>query len=127
MNRHEARCYLHGRHRGLVDACEEGVPLEVFHMDIFVLQHRACELMEDRSERGVKRYFVSMEHLLGAGDPEVIEAVADHFMHPQLILHPELPWARERMPPFLARLCDLLRAEIEEEEKEFPRGWESRD
>jgi hypothetical protein len=120
MDRCAALRYLHERHRGVVDAPHGDVPLETFHLDFFMLQARACELLDRRSERGVRRYFESIHHVLVEGDGDVRNAVLDHFLVPELVCHSDLAWAMERMPPLLAEICAKVRKHLEER---FPEDW----
>lgn len=112
LNRHAAVQYLHDRHARVIDAPSEEVDLEALHLEFFWFQGHVCELMDRRTDRGVRRCFETMHHLLVHGDMDVRGAVWNHFLIPHLVFHSDLAWGRERMPQLLAEVCDKVREVI---------------
>jgi len=119
LDRLAAAKYLHQRHRGAVDAPGDDIDPGSFQLDLFWLQSRALEAMDRRSERSAKRCFVSIHRVLAEGDVEVRDAVFHHFLYPHLVHHVELEWARQLMPPELARACTVLAKALKEKRERF--------
>jgi hypothetical protein len=114
VNRRAAVQFLHERHPNVIDAPGETVDLEALHLEVFWFQPHVCELMDRRAERSPRPCFATIYRLLVKGDREVRGAVCDHLFQPHLVFHPELEWAKKRMPAFLAEACEKLRELIEE-------------
>jgi hypothetical protein len=112
MNRRGAIQYLHERHRDVIDAPESDVDLEALHLEVFWFQAHVCELIDGRADLGLRRCFATVHHLLVHGDDDVRDAVWGDFVIPHLVMHPDLAWAKERMPQLLADVCDRAREVI---------------
>lgn len=112
MNGREAVQYVHDRHPKVIDAPGPDVDLEALHLEVFWLQGHACELVDRRSDRAARRCFATMNELLVRGDADVRPAVWNHFIVPHLVCHTDLAWAKERMPPELANICEAVRVTI---------------
>ena len=119
MNRRAAVQYLHERHPDVIEAPGADVDLEALHLEACWFQGHTCELVDGRAETDLRRCFATIHHLLIRGDDEVKDAVYHHYIIPDLVFHPELAWAKERMPPLLAESCTKARRFID---AEFARG-----
>ncbi|MHC4816809.1 MAG: DUF7674 family protein [Planctomycetota bacterium] len=122
MNRKKAIQYLHDRHPDVIDAPGETVDLEALQLEACWFQGHCCELMDEREDEDLRRCFATAYHLLTQGDEDVRDAVCQHFVIPDLVFHPMLAWAKERMPPLLAELCTKVRQSIDEEFATGPYG-----
>jgi hypothetical protein len=117
MNRKEAVQYLHDRHPGVIDAPDADVDLEALHLEVFWLQGHTCDLMDKRAAR-VSECFATIHQLLVRGEQDVQHSVCHDFVQ-HLVFHPEIEWAKQRMPPLLADLCGKVRQALDEH---FARG-----
>ena len=112
MNSREAVRYLHERHPRVIPAPEGEVDLGALHFEVFTLQMHACELVDRRADRAARRCFETVHELLVRGDADVRPSVWNDFAIPHLVHHPDLAWAKGRMPPLLAEMCDKVRETI---------------
>jgi len=101
---------LHDRHPRVVDPPGADTGPGALPLDLFWLQAHACELLDARSERGLRRCFATIDEVLRHGEPGVTRAVGEHFVRPHLARHPGLAWARAWMPPLLAGLLGVAGA-----------------
>ncbi|MHC4972596.1 MAG: DUF7674 family protein [Planctomycetota bacterium] len=122
MNRKAAVQYLHDRHPKVIEPPGAEVDLQTLHLECCWFQGHCCELIDSCAEVDLRRCFETACHLLTRGDNDVRDAVCHHFVVPDLIFHPSLAWAKERMPPLLAELCDETRKIIDEEFAAGPYG-----
>jgi len=122
MNRKAAIQYLHDCHPDVIDAPDETPDLPALHLEACWFQGHTCDLMDERADAELRRCFTTAHHLMTRGDDEVRYAVCQHYVIPDLVFHPALAWAKERMPPLLAELCDKVRQSIEEEYAAGPFG-----
>lgn len=122
MNRRAAIQYLHERHPDVIDAPGDTVDLEALHLEVCWFQGHTCELLDARAEADLSRCFATIHHVLVRGDPEVRDAVCQHYVIPDLVFHPALAWARPQMPTLLAELCEKVRRAIDEEFARGPTG-----
>jgi hypothetical protein len=112
MNRREAVQFMHDRHPKVIGAPGADVDLEALHLEFFWLQGHVCDLLDRRSDRAARRCFATMHEILVRGDSEVRPAVWNHFVIPHLVSHEELEWAKGRMPPLLAEVCDKVKEAV---------------
>ena len=114
MNRQQAVQLLHDRHPHVIGAPpgDGSVDLGLLHLEVYWFQGYVCDLMEQRSERSLKRCFATMHRMLLEGEHEVLHAICDHFFVPHMVFQPDLEWAKQWMPPLLARLCSRVEQDI---------------
>ena len=122
VNRRAAVQFLHERHPDVIDAPGTDVDLEALHLEVLWFQGHTCELVDARAEKDLRRCFATAQHLLLRGDREVQDAVCHDYVLPHLVMHPELAWARKRMPSVLAELVDKLRESLDEHFARGPTG-----
>lgn len=122
MNRRAAVQYLHDRHPDVIEAPGDTVDFEILHLEACWFQGHCCELIDAHAEQELRECFATVLHLLTEGDDDVRDAVCQHWVVPDLIFHPALAWAKERMPRLLRELCDETRRSIDEEFAAGPFG-----
>jgi len=105
MNRLQAVWRLHAQHPDVIEAPgDSDIDLEALQLEVFWFQSHVCALLDDREESELRSSFATVHQLLLEGDRDVRDAIAHHFAIPELICHPDLAWAQERMPPLLSEL-----------------------
>jgi len=112
MNRRQAVQRLHDRHPRVIDAPPPEVDLQTLHLEMFWFQSHVCEFLDRRADRLLRRCFATIHEILANGDEEVRSAVCGDFFVPHLVFHPDLEWARERMPEALAKVCAAVRESV---------------